>query len=92
MFATLVESNLSKWLTINNYEMSFDSLKKIGLFEQLKETMSSELRFLLVQTGSEKLEDIIMIPKRQIMAQTEMTSSRNNPAKHPGRHPKQNSV
>lgn len=62
MFATLVESNLSKWLTINNYEMSFDSLKKIGLFEQLKETMSSE--FLLVQTGSEKLEDIIIIPKK----------------------------
>lgn len=70
IFATQFKLYLSKWLTRSNYKMSYESLKEMFPVEELKETMSSKLIVLLVQNGSEKLEDTLKMAERDQMAQT----------------------
>ena len=77
-FAVRIAVLFDKWVTQNAPTKTYDTLTELLLCEQIRETMSPELRTFVAEQGAESLQDLILVADRYLAAHSEAKSFKHD--------------
>ena len=73
-FAARLSNLFDKWVSQAASDKTYDGLTELLLFEQLRETMTPELRTFTAEQGAERLADLVTLADRYVSAHSEAKS------------------